>query len=90
MLWRGRGDPRVPPRYSRMIPDDAFYVVVACAAGSALLAWVYFRAYRVNRPPIGVINPRDAVLMIGAIVLVPYFYLIMPPAGGDAPRSGGC
>jgi hypothetical protein len=79
MLWRERGDKRVPQWCSRMIPYGAFYVVVACAAGAALLAWVYFRAYRVNRPPIGVINLRDVALMIGGIVLVPYLYLILPP-----------
>src|SRR5215471_18278822 len=62
-----------------MGPDSAFYVVVASAAAAVLLAWVYFRAYQVSRAPIGVINLRDVALMIGAIVLVPYLYLIMPP-----------
>src|ERR1051326_3559446 len=62
-----------------MNPDTALYVVVAFAAGAVLLAWVYFRAYRVVRPPIGVINLRDVALMIGAIVLVPYLYVAVPP-----------
>ena len=62
-----------------MGPDSAFYVVVAYAAGAVLLAWLYFRRFRVTRPPIGVFNLRDVVLMIGAIVLVPYLYLAVPP-----------
>jgi hypothetical protein len=62
-----------------MGPDSAFSVVVAFAAGAVLLAWAYFRAYQVSRPPIGVINLRDVALMIGAIVLVPYLYLAVPP-----------
>jgi hypothetical protein len=62
-----------------MGPDSAFYVVVVSAAGAVLLAWAYFRVYEVNRPPIGVINLRDVTLMIGAIVLVPYLYLAVPP-----------
>ena len=59
--------------------DTALYVVVAYAAGAVLLAWVYFRRFRVTRPPIGVFNLRDVMLMIGAIVLVPYLYLAVPP-----------
>src|ERR1051326_4407859 len=62
-----------------MGPDTAFYVVVAYAAGAVLLAWLYFIRFRVTRPPIGVFNMRDICLMIGAIVLVPYLYLAVPP-----------
>jgi hypothetical protein len=62
-----------------MGPDSALYVVVASAAGAVLLAWLYFRRLRVTRPPIGVFNLRDVMLMIGAIVLVPYLYLAVPP-----------
>src|SRR5438270_796016 len=62
-----------------MSPDSAFYVVVAYAAGAVLLAWLYFRHFRVSRPPIGVFNLRDVTLIIGAIVLVPYLYLTVPP-----------
>src|SRR5438067_886754 len=61
-----------------MGPDNAFYVVVAYAAGAVLLAWLYFRRFRVTRPPIGVFNLRDVGLMIGAIILVPYLYLAVP------------
>src|SRR5450631_448015 len=62
-----------------MWPDNAFYVVTAYALGAVLLAWLYFRRFRVTRPPIGVFNLRDVTLMIGAIVLVPYLYLAFPP-----------
>jgi hypothetical protein len=62
-----------------MRPDSALYVVVAAAVGAVLLAWLYFRRFRVTRPPIGVMNLRDVTLMIGAIVLVPYLYLVVPP-----------
>jgi hypothetical protein len=62
-----------------MGPDGAFYAVVACATGAVLLAWLYFRRFRVTRPPIGVMNLRDVALIIGAIVLVPYLYLAVPP-----------
>jgi hypothetical protein len=49
-----------------MGPDSAIYVAVASAV---LLAWEYFQVYQVSRPLIGVINLRDATLMVGAIVL---------------------
>jgi hypothetical protein len=62
-----------------MGPDGALYVVAGSATGAVLLAWLYFRAFRVTRPPIGVFNLRDVALMIGAIVLVPYLYLAVPP-----------
>src|SRR6266851_9979327 len=59
-------------------PDSAFYVVVAYAVGAVMLAWLYFRRFRVTRPPIGVFNTRDVSLMIGAIIMVPYLYLAVP------------
>jgi hypothetical protein len=40
-----------------------------------VLAWLYFRSFRVTRPPIGVFNLRDVLLIIGAVVLIPYLYL---------------
>ncbi len=58
--------------------DAAFYVVVACAISAVLLAWLYFRHFKVNRPPIGVLNLRDVGLMLGAIVVVPFLYLAVP------------
>jgi hypothetical protein len=61
-----------------MQPDSALWVVIAFAVGGVLLAWWYFRRFRLNRPPIGVFNLRDVALMIGAIVLVPLLYLVVP------------
>jgi hypothetical protein len=43
------------------------------------LSWLYFRRYRLNRPPIGVINLYDIVILMGGIVAVPYLYLWVPP-----------
>lgn len=57
----------------------AYYVVLAHAALAPILASLYFRRYQVTRPPIGVFNRRDVYVVLGAIVLVPYLYLALPP-----------
>ncbi len=56
----------------------AYVVVLGHAAGAVLLGWLYFRRYAMTRPPLGVLNLWDVALMIGAIILVPYLYLILP------------
>lgn len=43
-----------------------------------LLAWRYFRRYRMTRPPIGVMTLGDVVVQIGGIVLIPYLYFGLP------------
>lgn len=43
-----------------------------------LLSWAYFRRYRLARPPIGVFGLGDVVVMIVAIVLIPFLYLALP------------
>jgi hypothetical protein len=53
-------------------------VVLAIAFAAALGGWAYFRRVRINRPPIGVVNLRDAVILIGVLVLMPYLYLSLP------------
>jgi hypothetical protein len=53
-------------------------VVLGLAVATVLLSWLYFRRYRVTRPPIGVFNLIDIAYMIGGIVLVPYLYLVLP------------
>ncbi|HET8682847.1 MAG TPA: hypothetical protein VFM54_13410, partial [Micromonosporaceae bacterium] len=58
--------------------DPAFGAVLGCASGAVLLAWLYFRRYRVTRPPLGVVNLWDIAIMLGAIVVVPYLYLLLP------------
>jgi hypothetical protein len=55
-----------------------YMVVVAVAVASTLLCSAYFRRYQVTRPPIGVFNGRDVVVLLAAIVLIPYLYLALP------------
>ena len=57
----------------------AILTMLGFAIGAIALSWLYFRRYRVNRPPIGVINLYDIGLMIAGIVVVPYLYLWIPP-----------
>ncbi|HEX5505349.1 MAG TPA: hypothetical protein VFW96_22215 [Thermomicrobiales bacterium] len=56
----------------------AFYVVLGHAAGAAGLGWLYFRRYRVARPPLGVLTSGDLAVLVGGVVLVPYLYLLLP------------
>jgi len=58
--------------------NSSFYVVLGFAASAVLLGWAYFQRYEISRPPIGVIGLGDVVVMIGAIVLLPYLYLAFP------------
>ena len=50
--------------------------LLSCAA--ILLGWAYFRRWAITRPPIGVFNLTDVVVMMGFIVLIPYLYLALP------------
>ena len=67
--------------------NSSFYVVLGFAASAVLLGWAYFQRYEISRPPIGVIGLGDVVVMIGAIVLLPYLYLAFPLwiVGGSSP-----
>jgi hypothetical protein len=58
--------------------DLALGGVVGCASSAVLLAWLYFRRYRVTRPPLGVVNRWDVAIMLGAVVVVPHLYLLLP------------
>lgn len=53
-------------------------VVVGLAAATILLGWGYSRRYRVTRPPIGVIDFGDVLVMVAGIILIPYLYLLLP------------
>jgi hypothetical protein len=53
-------------------------IVFAHAAAAVLLGWAYFRRARMPRPPLGVLNRSDVLLMMVAIILVPYVYLALP------------
>jgi hypothetical protein len=56
----------------------SFYVVLAFIVGAASLSWAYFRAYRLERPSVGVTNLEDVAFMMGVIILIPYLYLTLP------------
>ncbi|MEP6776112.1 MAG: hypothetical protein ABJA50_11005, partial [Chloroflexota bacterium] len=56
----------------------ALLVILVWSVVSILLAWLYFRHFKVTRPPIGVFNFTDVAFMIVGIVLVPYLYLLLP------------
>jgi hypothetical protein len=60
-----------------MLPSS-LYVVFGFAAGAVLLSWAYFRRYQLARPPIGVFGLGDVLVMIGAIILIPFLYLALP------------
>jgi hypothetical protein len=53
-------------------------VILSHTAAAILLSGGYFRHYAVTRPPIGVFNLWDIVIMIGGIILAPYLYLLLP------------
>jgi hypothetical protein len=55
-----------------------FGIVFSYAVAAVLLAWTYFRHVRMARPPLGVIDGRDVLIIMVAIVLVPYVYLALP------------
>lgn len=61
-----------------MALPSSLYVVFGFAAGALLLSWVYFRRYQLARPPIGVFGLGDVLVMIGAIILIPFLYLALP------------
>jgi hypothetical protein len=56
-------------------PTLALFALVAL---TVLLGWVYFRRYRVNRPPLGMMTLGDVAVLIAGIVLIPYVYLFLP------------
>jgi len=57
---------------------QASFVILAHIAAAMLLAWLYFRRYAMSRIPIGVFNLADIAIMIGAVILVPFLYLLLP------------
>ncbi len=53
-------------------------VVVTFSAVGILFSSLYFRRFRIARPPIGVFNFRDLVYLMLGVVLVPFLYLVIP------------
>lgn len=58
--------------------DAPLIVVNGFAAATLLLAWGFFRRYQLNRPPLGAFNRTDVVVMLVALVTMPYLYLVLP------------
>src|SRR5262245_30643251 len=53
-------------------------IVLGQASGTVGLGWLSFRRWRIPRPPIGVFNLADVLIMLGGIVLIPLLYLALP------------
>jgi hypothetical protein len=60
------------------MPVTSLLVVLGCTLATAAGGWLYFRGVRINRPPIGVVNLRDALVLVGLLIVMPYLYLAMP------------
>ena len=56
----------------------ASFVVLVHVMAAVILSWVYFRRHAMTRPPIGVFNLGDIAVMMGAVILVPFLYLLLP------------
>lgn len=57
---------------------SSIMVVIACV-GLILVAGVqYLRRARVDRPPVGVFNFRDVLIVAGALIVIPPLYLAVP------------
>src|SRR5215216_5569329 len=56
----------------------ASFIVMAHIMAAVILSWFYFRRYAMTRPPIGVFNLGDIAIMMGAVILVPFLYLLLP------------
>jgi len=56
----------------------ATLIVLLHVLAAMALAWYYFRHHTLARPPIGVINLTDVLVMMVSIVVLPYLYLIAP------------
>jgi hypothetical protein len=56
----------------------AILMIFIHVGASLGLGWLYFRYYAIPRPPIGVFNLWDVILMLSGIILVPYLYLLLP------------
>lgn len=61
--------------WSRFIPSTMLLLHIWLAL---LFSWLYFQRYQMTRPPIGVFSLGDLTLILGGIILIPYFYLAIP------------
>jgi hypothetical protein len=60
------------------MPVTSLLVVLAFMLASIAGGFLYFRRVRINRPPIGVVNLRDALILVGLLIVMPYLYLALP------------
>lgn len=56
----------------------ALAVVLGYILATVLLSWLYFRRYRVARPPLGTINLWDVGVIMGGVILLPVLYIVLP------------
>ena len=53
-------------------------IVLGGALLTSACALLYFRRVRLERPPLGVFNPRDIAILLFFILALPFLYLIVP------------
>lgn len=53
-------------------------VVLGGALLTSVCALLYFQRVRLERPPLGVFNPRDIAMLLFFILVLPFLYLILP------------
>jgi hypothetical protein len=56
----------------------AVVAVTSLAVAAVALAWLYFRRFELQRPPLGIFNGADVVLLFVMIVALPFLYLALP------------
>jgi hypothetical protein len=49
------------------------------AATCVICSIIYFRYVRLQRPPIGVFNMRDLLILLVCLIVMPFIYLALPP-----------
>jgi hypothetical protein len=60
------------------MPAVSLLVVLVFLLATTGGGWLYFRRVRINRPPVGVVNLRDALVLVGMLIVMPYLYLELP------------
>lgn len=57
---------------------SAVSVVAGQAIATILLGWVYFGRWQIQRPPVGVMNLGDVLIVLGGVAAIPLLYLAAP------------
>lgn len=58
--------------------DAQLIVVNGGVTGAVVGAWLYFRRFHPARPPLGVFNRTDVIVLLAGLVAVPHLYLVLP------------